>query len=79
MYYASPVWIVMVIAHSSPEAPAGSLGIPNRNIAGARGKREKAGKGLSSPFPFPIVPRALFFLSPHPPYDTKRPLGRREW
>ena len=30
-------------------------------------------------FPLPIVPRApSFFLSPHPAYDTKRPLCRQE-
>ena len=32
-------------------------------------------KGLFSLFPLPIVPRAL---SPQSPYDTKRPLRRRE-
>ena len=31
------------------------------------------------PFPLPIVSRALsFFPSPQPPYDTNRPLRRRE-
>ena len=73
----------MVIAQSSPEAPAGYPQSKYSKRAGGRWEEGKGGKrmgkGLSSPSPFPIVPRALFFLSPHPPYDTKRPLGRREW
>ena len=36
------------------------------------------GEGLFSLFPLPIVPRALSFFSPQSPYDTKRPLRRRE-
>ena len=44
MYYASPVWIVMVIAHSSPQAPAGSPSSKYSKRVGDDGKREKAGK-----------------------------------
>ena len=29
-------------------------------------------------FPFPSLPARFLFLSPQPPYDTKRPLWRRE-
>ena len=42
-----------------------------------RGKRQK--KGSLFLFPLPFVPRALTFLpSPQLPYDTKRPLWKRE-
>ena len=70
-------------ALSSAEAPAGC---PNKN--NNNGKMESAGgmmgrgkrrEGLSSLFPLPIVPRALYFSS-QPPYDKKRPaLQRGEW
>ena len=39
-----------------------------------RGKRREP---LFSLF-LPIMPRALCFLSPQPPHNTKKPLGRRE-
>ena len=38
-----------------------------------RGKRR-----LFLSFSLPIVSRALFFLSPQSPYDTKRPLRGKE-
>ena len=47
-------------------------------IATRGGRWEEGNGGLSSLFPLPIVPRALFFLSPQPPHNTKRPLRRRE-
>ena len=50
-----------------------------------KGKRQSAkreeGKGrkrLLLLFPLPIVPHARFYLSSQYPYDTKRPLRRRE-
>ena len=54
----------------------------NRKIESARGTmgREKRREPTSLPlFPLPIVPRALIFPSSQSPYDTKRPLRRREY
>ena len=42
----------------------------------ARGGRGEEGKG--GIFPLPITSRAFLFPSPQSPYDTKRPLRRRE-
>ena len=57
---------VSVSTLSSAEVPAGypyknSNNLRNRKHAGDDGKREKAGKGISSLFPLPIVPLALSF------------------
>ena len=49
----------------------------NRKRAGDDRKREKAGASLLS-FPFPWCLARSLFLSPQPPHNTKRPLGRRE-
>ena len=49
----------------------------NRKRARDDGKREKAGASLLS-FPFPWCLARSLFLSPQPPHNTKRPLGRRE-
>ena len=70
---------------SFAEAPAGypyyiyknSNNRKNRKRAGDDGKREKAGASLLS-FPFPSCLARSLFLSPQPPHNTKRPLGRRE-
>ena len=70
---------------SSAEAPAGypyyiyknSNNRKNRKRAGDDRKGEKAGASLLS-FPFPWCLARSLFLSPQPPHNTKRPLGRRE-
>ena len=69
------------IPPSSPEAPAG---YPNKNsnngkIESARGTmgRGKRRKSLLS-FPNPSPSVRFLSLPPQPPYDTKRPLRRRE-
>ena len=49
----------------------------NRKRTGDDGKREKAGASLLS-FPFPSCLARSVFLSPQPPHNTKKPLGRRE-
>ena len=69
---------------SSAEAPAGypyyiyknCNNGKNRKRARDDGKREKAGASLLS-FPSHRASRAVF-LSPQPPHNTKKPLGRRE-
>ena len=42
-----------------------------------RGKRREPGPRFIS-FPFPSSPTRFLFHSPQPPYDTKRPLRRRQ-
>ena len=65
---------------SSAEAPPGYpyKNNNNRKIDSARGKMGR-GKSLFLSFPFPSCPALSFFLSPQPPYTTKRPLRRREY
>ena len=68
-------------ALSSAEAP---VGYPNKNsndrkAEGARGAmgRGKKPRSLSLLFPSPLA--RFLFLSPQPPYQTNRPLWRREF
>ena len=43
-----------------------------------QGNEQLYGRGLSSFFPFPSYPARSLFLSPQSPYNTKRPLWRKQ-
>ena len=73
-------WIVLYPpVLSSAEAPAGfpNKNSNNRKIESARGTMGR-GKRRERSFPFPSCPARSLFLSPQPPYYTKRPLRKRE-
>ena len=64
----------------SAEAPAGypNKNSNNRKTESARGTMGRGKKPRFFSFPFPLSPACLLFPFLQPPYDTKRPLRRRE-